>query len=442
MKTLPSTSVRVAPRADSATTGKVTASGAATARSSRSTISRERGPGISVRSWIVRVVAISLEGSCENHPRNGAFRPDDPTVARGGPDRDRPVRPGAPPALERGRARRPLFPRLPQQPLPVHRRQAGAGGPDGARRGGRRAVRPPPGRVRPRLDARARAAPGRPRGAPGGQVEPGAARPADPLYGRLHRPRLGRARDARAVERRQPPDHDLPRDEDRPALVHEADRAGGEPVRLRWARLEVPGAEGPDAEPVLPQLRDGEEVKVLVTGGTGFVGSAVVHELRARGVEVRALVRAQRKAERLERWGVEPAYGDVTDADSVLAAARGCTHVVHLVAIIRGGRREFERVMVDGTRNVLAAARAAGVERFVHMSALGVSERTRILTPYFAAKWQMEQDVADSGVEHVVMRPSFVFGRDGGVLPTFVRQVRLSPVVTIIGSGRRRIQPV
>jgi NADH dehydrogenase len=182
-------------------------------------------------------------------------------------------------------------------------------------------------------------------------------------------------------------------------------------------------------------------VKVLVTGGTGFVGSAILHELRARDLDVRALVRSTGSAERVRSLGVEAAFGDVTDEASVLAAARGCTHVIHLVAVIRGRRGDFERVMVGGTRNVIAAARTAGVSRLVHMSALGTDERNRTLTPYFAAKWQMEQDVRASGLEHVIFRPSFVFGR-GGLLPTLVRQVRLSPVVTIIGSGRQRVQPV
>ncbi len=183
-------------------------------------------------------------------------------------------------------------------------------------------------------------------------------------------------------------------------------------------------------------------MRILVTGGTGFVGPKIVHALRAQDLEVRVLVRNRKKASQLGSWGAELAAGDVTDAHSVLAAARGCTHVIHLVAIIRGRPTEFERVMAGGTQNVIAAARAAGINRFVLMSALGVGEHTRKLTPYFAAKWQMEADVRGSGLEHVIFRPSFVFGTDGGALPTFVRQVRLSPVVAVIGSGAHRLQPV
>ena len=114
---------------------------------------------------------------------------------------------------------------------------------------------------------------------------------------------------------------------------------------------------------------------------------------------------------------------------------------MHLVAIIKGRPNDFHEVMVEGTRNVVAAAKAAGVDRFILMSALGVSEETKDTVPYYAAKWAEEQDVRASGLEYTIFRPSFVFGR-GGALPTFVRQVKLSPVVTVIGNGRQRIQPI
>ncbi len=183
-------------------------------------------------------------------------------------------------------------------------------------------------------------------------------------------------------------------------------------------------------------------MKILVTGGTGFVGPKVVHALRARAYDVRALVRDPRRARTLKAWGCELIEGDVTDPGSLRTAVDGCEVVVHLVAIIAGKPEDFERVMAGGTRNLVAAAREAGVRRFVLMSALGVSEETKDLVPYYRAKWDMEQAVLGSGLEHVVFRPSFVFGRDGGVLPIFIRQVRWSPVTPVLGPGTTRLQPI
>jgi uncharacterized protein YbjT (DUF2867 family) len=183
-------------------------------------------------------------------------------------------------------------------------------------------------------------------------------------------------------------------------------------------------------------------VTVLVTGGTGFVGPHVVHALRARDVPVRALVRKPPLPSRLAAWGVEPAPGDVTDPASLRAAYEEVDTVVHLVAIIRGKPADFERVMAEGTRNVVAAAQQAGARRIVLASALGLDERSKDAVPYFAAKWEMERAVRESGLEHVILRPSFVFGSDGGVLPTFVRLARLAPVTPIIGPGRQRLQPI
>ncbi|MGN6799532.1 MAG: NAD(P)H-binding protein [Gaiellaceae bacterium] len=182
-------------------------------------------------------------------------------------------------------------------------------------------------------------------------------------------------------------------------------------------------------------------MKILVTGGTGFVGSRIVHALRAEGRDVRALVRRPERGAHLASIGVELATGDVADAASLAAAADGCTHVVHLVAILNGKPQDFDRVMIRGTQNVIAAAKTAGVERFVLMSALGPTSTTKDLGPYFGAKVAMEQDTVASGLEYTIFRPSFVFGR-GGARATFMKQVRYSPVVTVIGSGQQRVQPI
>ena len=177
-------------------------------------------------------------------------------------------------------------------------------------------------------------------------------------------------------------------------------------------------------------------MKVLVTGGTGFVGPHVVRAIQDAGHDVRALVRKDSVP------GAEPAQGDMTDAESLRRAVKGTDAVVHLVAIRQGREEQFQRVMVEGTRDLLAAAREASVARFVHMSALGTSEETKDLVPYYRAKWLQEGLVRESDLEHVIFRPSFVFGKDGGIIPTFRTLAKVAPVTPIIGSGKQRIQPI
>lgn len=181
---------------------------------------------------------------------------------------------------------------------------------------------------------------------------------------------------------------------------------------------------------------------ILVTGANGFVGRHIVHRLRSEETPVRALVRTPGDARTLSAWGAQLAVGDMTDADSLRRATDGTSAVIHLVAIRQGKPEQFQRIMTKGTADLLEAAQDAGVRRFVHMSALGTSEETKGLVPYYRAKWDMEQAVATSGLEHVVFRPSFIFARDGGILPTFRRLARLAPVTPITGPGTQRIQPI
>lgn len=183
---------------------------------------------------------------------------------------------------------------------------------------------------------------------------------------------------------------------------------------------------------------------ILVTGGTGFVGPKIVHALREREQAVRSLVRRtnNRSAATLASWGSELVQGDMGDAASLRRAVEGAEAVVHLVSIRQGSDDDFRRVMEQGTRDLVAAAKDAGVKRFVLMSALGTSEETKDLVPYYRSKWEMEQVVHGSGVEHVIFRPSFIFARDGGILPTFRKLARVAPVTPIIGSGKQRIQPI
>jgi uncharacterized protein YbjT (DUF2867 family) len=183
-------------------------------------------------------------------------------------------------------------------------------------------------------------------------------------------------------------------------------------------------------------------MKVLVTGATGFVGPGVANAITDAGHAVRVL---ERKPGAWRDAGIrceEAVQGDVTDADSLRRAVNGMDVVVQLVAVRQGKPELFRQVMIEGTRNLLAASKAAQIRRFVLMSALGVTEETKDLVPYYNAKWAMEQDTKASGLEHVIFRPSFIFGRDGGILPTFLKLAKLSPFTGVMGSGEQRIQPI
>ena len=198
-----------------------------------------------------------------------------------------------------------------------------------------------------------------------------------------------------------------------------------------------------------------DPLTVLVTGATGYVGGYVTDALLARGHRVRALARAATPSgtapasPALAARGVEVRRGDVTRPASLGDAFEGADAVVHLVGIIDESPSAgvtFEAVHVDGTLNVVEAARAAGVPRFVHMSANGA--RADGASEYQTTKWRAEQAVHAAGFAHtVVFRPSTLFGDPGPDHPEFAKRlwetlVKPFPVLPVFGDGRYELQPV
>lgn len=176
-------------------------------------------------------------------------------------------------------------------------------------------------------------------------------------------------------------------------------------------------------------------MKALVTGGTGFVGGAVVRELLRRGHEVRVLARATSKTAALEKLGVGIALGDILDAASIARALEGCDTLFHAAAIYEFWVRDLElliRTEVDGTRNAMEAALTAGVGRVVYTSSCVVVgekkgevgnentvHRGYFLSPYEEAKYQAEQVVRQyrSRLKIAIVRPAAVIGA-GDLKPT------------------------
>lgn len=182
-------------------------------------------------------------------------------------------------------------------------------------------------------------------------------------------------------------------------------------------------------------------MRVLVTGGTGVVGTATVTALVGRGHEVRLL---SRHAERdVRRWprGVEPWPGDVAEAETLRQAADGCDAVLHLVAIVeeRPPRATFQRVNVEGTRHLVAEATRAGVRRFVYVSSLGAD---RGESPYHQSKRAGEEIVRGYPGEWLIVRPGSVYGPGDEQISLLLRLVRTLPAVPTIGGGEQRFQPV
>jgi NADH dehydrogenase len=182
-------------------------------------------------------------------------------------------------------------------------------------------------------------------------------------------------------------------------------------------------------------------MRVLVTGGTGFIGRYLCDELRERGHDVTALARSPDASDLPE--GVTTVEGDVTDRDSLDEPFEDQEVVVNLVALSPlfqpEGGEGHESVHLGGTRNVVDAAEAHDVERLVQMSALGADSNGS--TAYIRAKGRAEEVVRNSGLDWVIFRPSVVFG-DGGEFVPFTKKLTPPYVAPLPGGGRTRFQPI
>ena len=193
----------------------------------------------------------------------------------------------------------------------------------------------------------------------------------------------------------------------------------------------------------------------FVTGGSGFVGGALIERLRREGWDVRALARSERAAQRVRELGAEAVSGDLGDGNALRAGAEGSEAAFHAAAKVEdwGDPADFERLNVHGTQNVINACREAGVRRLVHVGTeaalmagqplVNVDESAPLrpdspaLYPSSKAKAeQMVRAVNGHGIETVVVRPRFVWGRgDTTLLPQLVQMVR-SGRFRWVGGGR------
>ena len=174
---------------------------------------------------------------------------------------------------------------------------------------------------------------------------------------------------------------------------------------------------------------------VTVFGGSGFIGRTLVRRLAAQGWVVRAAVQDPIAGEFLRTMGdvgqVSPLRADITDPAAVTMAVTGADAVVNLVGVLyeRGGRRSFEAVHVKGAANLAAAAKAAGISRLVHVSALGADKNAE--SAYARSKAAGEEAVLAAFPGATIIRPSVVFGPDDDFFNRFGKMAMMSPVLPV-----------
>jgi len=174
-------------------------------------------------------------------------------------------------------------------------------------------------------------------------------------------------------------------------------------------------------------------MRIAITGATGFVGGHLTNRLTGEGHEVVRIAR-----HRIDDAIVHSGLGDV---DQLTAAFTGCKVVAHCAGINREfGDQTYARVHVEGTRNVVAAAKNAGVEKIVLMSFLRA--RPDCGSPYHESKWEAEEIVRNSGLDYTVIKAGIIYGRGDHMLDHLSQALHTFPVFGLVGLKEKSIRPL
>lgn len=183
---------------------------------------------------------------------------------------------------------------------------------------------------------------------------------------------------------------------------------------------------------------------ILVTGGSGYIGSHIVQRLVESGQQVKVMVHNRVRAEeegRLRELNLQWVEGDVTKPETLRKAFEDVTVVIHTVAIaIEKGSRSYEAINYQGTVNVVDACKAAGVKRLINMSQFGA--RSDLPYRFLASKGKAQEYVVASGLEWTAFRPTVVWGPEDEFANTFAKLARITPIIFPIVDKKARFQPI
>ena len=177
-------------------------------------------------------------------------------------------------------------------------------------------------------------------------------------------------------------------------------------------------------------------MKVAITGGTGFIGSHLADRLASEGHEVLLLARHSRTGQVLNFVST-----DLSDVNQLSDAFTCCEAVAHCAGINREiDKQTFQRVHVDATRNVVEAAKTAGVGKIVLMSF--IRARPNCGSPYHESKWEAEELVRNSGLDYTIIKAGVVYGLGDHMLDHLSHALHTFPVFALVGLKEKRVRPL
>jgi nucleoside-diphosphate-sugar epimerase len=185
-------------------------------------------------------------------------------------------------------------------------------------------------------------------------------------------------------------------------------------------------------------------MRVLVTGATGFIGHNIVNDLLKRGEQVKAFVHTPTKIK--ERLGnprpmLDIVIGDIINTDTVNNLVKDVDAIIHLAAVpLEKGKQTYEQVNLQGTVNLVNAAVKAGVKRFIHCSQNSANPQS--FSPFVRSKGKSNVVVETAPLDWTMLHPSLVFGPYDTVFSTLARMIRLMPLVfPLPNGGKAEYQP-
>jgi uncharacterized protein YbjT (DUF2867 family) len=176
-------------------------------------------------------------------------------------------------------------------------------------------------------------------------------------------------------------------------------------------------------------------MRIAITGGTGFVGTHLTHRLLGEGHEVVQIARTP------GRQDVEFRSSNLSNVEELKLAFAGCDAVAHCAGINRElGKQTFRAVHVDGTRNVVNAATAAGVKRLILVSFLRA--RPDCGSPYHESKWEAEEIVRKSGIDFTIFKAGVIYGRGDHMLDHLSHALHTFPIFALVGTREKSVRPL